>query len=182
MSTNASRISTIQSLFTLSDSQSLPLWLESGWAIDARLGHITREHEDIDVAYPLERHEDYLAILHNLGFDRYKAMDYGFLMWQGDVLLDSEPCERLNGEYNFARFPPGSCPDEKQGLIDGYPLRCLSWEAIYYEFIGYLDEVPKTRWREKDLTGFNIVESRLEAASREALKALYNSNQRNVQP
>jgi 2''-aminoglycoside nucleotidyltransferase len=149
MSTNASRISTIQSLFTLSDSQSLPLWLESGWAIDARLGHITREHEDIDVAYPLERHEDYLAILHNLGFDR---------------------------------FPPGSCPDEKQGLIDGYPLRCLSWEAIYYEFIGYLDEVPKTRWREKDLTGFNIVESRLEAASREALKALYNSNQRNVQP
>lgn len=45
----------IRDLFTAAEQRSLPLWLENGWAIDARLRRVTRDHEDIDVVYPQQR-------------------------------------------------------------------------------------------------------------------------------
>jgi aminoglycoside 2''-adenylyltransferase len=50
---------------------------------------------------------------------------------------------------------------EKQGSINGRPVRCLSWEAIYVEFLGYASEVPKREWRSKDYRSFAIVQSHI---------------------
>ncbi|MBT3233135.1 MAG: hypothetical protein HN356_09995 [Calditrichaeota bacterium] len=52
------QIEVIKKLFTASELCDIPLWLGSGWAIDARLGEITREHGDIDIAFPSEKREE----------------------------------------------------------------------------------------------------------------------------
>ena len=44
---NKAHIALIHDLFAETEEKNLPLWLESGWAIDAKLQEITREHDDI---------------------------------------------------------------------------------------------------------------------------------------
>lgn len=173
MSTTDQQALIIQQLFTEAEHKGIPLWLESGWAIDARLGRITRMHEDIDIAYPKDQEAAYLDLLQHLGFDRHETMDYGFLRWHGDILIDSEPCHLINGQYNFTAFPARSCPVEKEGVICGYSIRCLSWEALYFEFLGYIQEVPMAQWREKDFYSLQIIEAHLSEERRQSLKQLY---------
>ncbi len=79
MNKTKAQVDTIKKLFQEAELQGIPIWLESGWAIDARLGRITREHEDIDIAFALEKWSAYIQILENLGFENYEKMDYGFL-------------------------------------------------------------------------------------------------------
>ena len=64
---NDLHIELIHQLFSEADQIDMPLWLQGGWAIDAKLNHITREHEDIDIAYPGDRNTDFLALLDSLG-------------------------------------------------------------------------------------------------------------------
>src|SRR5690606_36993090 len=85
-------INTIHQLFGKSESCGIPIWLESGWAIDARLGQITRDHEDIDIAFPWEQNGSFFLLLKELGFRDYVEMDYGFIMSKGDIIIDAEPC------------------------------------------------------------------------------------------
>jgi hypothetical protein len=44
---NTQHIVLIDRLFTAAETIDLPLWLPGGWAIDAKLHRITREHQDI---------------------------------------------------------------------------------------------------------------------------------------
>ena len=169
-STILAHVSAIIELFDAADKVHLPLWLESGWAIDARLGRITRPHEDIDIAFPEERRAEYIGLIEGLGFGAHEFLDYGFLSLRGDVLLDSEPSFLIEGECGSLRFPAGSCPMEKQGSINGRPIRCLSWEAIYVEFLGYASEVPKREWRSKDHHSFAIVQSHICSEIQEQLR------------
>ncbi len=60
---NDLHIELIHQLFSEADQIDMPLWLQGGWAIDAKLNRITREHEDIDIAYPGDRNADFLAAM-----------------------------------------------------------------------------------------------------------------------
>jgi aminoglycoside 2''-adenylyltransferase len=163
-------IQVIRALLDGAGAAGFPLWLESGWAIDARLGRITRPHEDIDVAYPKDREEDYLTLLRSLGFGGREDTDYGFLIRQGDVLVDTEACYRSGDGYGFPGYPPGSCPWEKEGEIAGCAVRCVSWEAMYVEFLGCRVEIPRAEWREKEFESLRRVEAHLDEAVRERLR------------
>ena len=167
-------IEIIKKLMSSSEEAGIPLWLESGWAIDARLGRVTREHEDIDIAFPSERQRDYVRLAESLGFGNYEQMDYGFLMSMEKVLLDSEACVCVDGEYTFEGFPKGSCPLEEEGQIDDSRVRCVSWEAVYFEFLGYMDLVPRAKWREKDFAGLRIVRAHVTPSRQRELRKRYS--------
>lgn len=167
---NAEHIAAIRELFDAAEERDLLLWLENGWAIDARLGRITRDHEDIDVAFPKEREDDYLSLIESLGYARHESTDYGFLRWRGEVLLDSEPCWKKAGEYGFENFPTGSCPLAKEGILQGYAVRCVSWEATYFEILGYIREIPEQQWRPKDFQSLRLVQSSLEEGTKRAME------------
>src|SRR5438552_1748485 len=109
----ALHIAAIRELFDAAESRGYYLWLENGWAIDARLGRITRAHEDIDIAFPKECEAEYRLLIEDLGYAGHELLDYGFLSWRGGVCLDSEPCHQFDGRYSFEGFPEGSCPGEK---------------------------------------------------------------------
>lgn len=151
----------IKSIFEVASSRGVPLWLESGWAIDARIGQITREHDDIDIAYPEEHHEAFVNLLADLGFAEFEQLDYGFLMSQNGVLIDSEPCAKVGTAYELPGFPAGSCPDRPEGRMDWGPIRCISWQAMYFEFLTYEQEVPRAAWRPKDHDSLRLIEQHL---------------------
>lgn len=155
---NSAHIKLIHELFALAEARGLPLWLESGWAVDARLNKVTRTHEDIDLAVPAERAGEFRALLaESFGVNGFEQTGYGFLASAGGVLLDCEPCTLVEGRYELDGAPRGSCPDAKQGVIHGVPVRCTSWEAILWEYFHYLEEVPYLAWPAKDRESYRLV-------------------------
>ncbi len=90
-----------------------------GSAIDARLGRVTREHDDIDMTLPGERRGELEAIVEMLGGRVMEELDYRFLAEIGDELLDSEPAWWADEAYEIAEAPQGSCPEAAEGVIAG---------------------------------------------------------------
>jgi 2''-aminoglycoside nucleotidyltransferase len=175
---NTEHIELIYELLQECDLINLPLWLESGWAIDARLRRITREHQDLDLAIPAERMDEFKQLLVERGAVQFQETDYGFLVQIGNrVSLDCEPCF-WNGEaYEIEGMPPGSCPMEKQGMIAGVPLRCVSWPSILYEYLFYQEEVPFSSWPAKDKASYRLVQQAIGEKRVAELRTLFGSTQ-----
>jgi aminoglycoside 2''-adenylyltransferase len=176
---NSVQLPLIFELFDAAENLGLPLWLESGWAIDARLGRITREHEDVDLAFPLERLEEFTSLLQLFDCGVFEKTDYGFLVYARGVLLDCEACVKQPNGYELEGVPAGSCPWEKQGSIAGVAVRCTSWDAILWEYLYYLDEVPQSDWREKDFGSYETVCRVLGQAAVERLQATFAAGKHN---
>jgi aminoglycoside 2''-adenylyltransferase len=157
MSSNGEQIRVLSAVLDATDRISLPVWLESGWAIDARLGRVTREHDDIDLAVPAERMHEFQALLDTLGAGPREAVDYGFLTRLDGVLLDCEPCHAAGDGYELDGAPPGSCPAVPEGTIAGRAVLCTSWPAIAWEYFHFLDEVPFEEWPAKDVASYALV-------------------------
>ncbi|MDI9725517.1 aminoglycoside nucleotidyltransferase ANT(2'')-Ia, partial [Acinetobacter baumannii] len=43
-------------MLAAADERNLLLWIGGGWAIDSRLGRVTRNHDDIVLTFPGVRH------------------------------------------------------------------------------------------------------------------------------
>lgn len=143
-------------LLAAAEGAGLPLWLSGGWAIDARLNRVTREHGDIDVAFPRERESGLVSLLQSTGPFSLERTDYGFLARSGTLLVDCEPCVLAGSAYEIDGPPAGSCPWDRQGVIAGTAVRCVSWEAILWDYFHYLEEVPRSGWAAKDLAGYAL--------------------------
>ncbi|MBV6621289.1 aminoglycoside nucleotidyltransferase ANT(2'')-Ia, partial [Acinetobacter baumannii] len=46
---DTTKVALIHQILAAADERNLPLWIGGGWAIDARLGRVTRKHDDIDL-------------------------------------------------------------------------------------------------------------------------------------
>jgi aminoglycoside 2''-adenylyltransferase len=147
------------------DTLRLPLWLQGGWAVDARLGRITREHHDIDFAVPSDRLEEFESMLARLGAGTPHRVDYGFLVHVDGVLLDCEPCIPAAEGYELGGVPAGACPEAREGVLRGRPVHCASWTAIAWDYFHYLDEVPLARWPAKDRDAWALVRAEVGVAT-----------------
>lgn len=153
---NTQHIALIHRLFATAETINLPLWLQGGWAIDGKLKRVTREHQDIDIAFPAERQAEFISLLQSFGSSAIEETDYGFLTTVDGVLVDCEPCVRIGDAYELEGLPPGTCPWEKQGSIAKEFLRCTSWEAILWDYFYYLEEVPQSSWRPDDFESYAL--------------------------
>jgi aminoglycoside 2''-adenylyltransferase len=154
---NTQHITLIHRLFAAAETINLPLWLQGGWAIDGKLDRITREHQDVDVAFPADRRAEFISLLQSLGGSAIEETDYGFLITLDGILVDCEPCLRSGENYELEGLPGGTCPWEKQGIIAGKYIRCVSWEAILWDYFYYLEEVPQSSWRSQDFESYTLV-------------------------
>jgi 2''-aminoglycoside nucleotidyltransferase len=155
--TQRAQIALIHTLMQQAAAQDMPLWLESGWAVDARQGRVTREHGDIDLAVPAPRISDFKNTLRKLGAGAFEETDYGFLVHVQNILLDCEPCHPIDGAYELEDVPPGACPLDAQGTLQGEPVRCVSWHAILWEYFYYLQELPYEAWPRKDKDSYAFI-------------------------
>lgn len=175
MSTTHLRL--IHRLMAEAEAQGLPLWLQGGWALDARLRRITREHEDLDLAFPQERRAEFTALLASLGGGAIEETQYGFLIPLEGILLDAEPCVRTGEAYELEGLPPGSCPWDKQGSLEGQPVRCVSWEAILWDYFHYRLEVPQSSWRAKDFASYSLARAAFGEAETDRLHQRFKAQQ-----
>lgn len=102
--------------------------------------------------------------------------DYGFLMTVAGILVDAEPCERLGDGYELAGLPEGSCPAESQGLLEGHSLRCVSWEAILWDYFHFMRELPLADWPEKNVKAFALVRDAYGHEATENLEQMFRKN------
>lgn len=167
------QIKAIKEIFTRCKRENIPLWLDGGWAIDAQLGKVTREHGDIDVVFPEDRRGDYYHIVRDLGFMITEEMDYGFLATRGDILLDSEVCKKVGDHYEIEDQPENACTAGNVGQLDGVQVDCVSWDKMFYEFLFLDQEVKREDWEPKHFASLRIIESHLSPEARQRLKELF---------
>ena len=172
---DTTQVTLIHQILAAADERNLPLWIGGGWAIDARLGRVTRKHDDIDLTFPGERRGELEAIVEMLGGRVMEELDYGFLAEIGDELLDCEPAWWADEAYEIAEAPQGSCPEAAEGVIAGRPVRCNSWEAIIWDYFYYADEVPAVDWPTKHIESYRLACTSLGAEKVEVLRAAFRS-------
>lgn len=171
---NTLHIDLIRRILHAADLQRMPLWIGGGWAIDARLGRITRPHDDIDLTFPGERREAFETLITALGGRVLEETGYGFLAELEGVLLDCEPAHWNGHAYEIEDTPPGSCPDAAEGRLDGLVLRCNSWEAILWDYFYYTNEVPWTEWPDKHVRSYELACAAFGTVNVEVLRAAFD--------
>jgi aminoglycoside 2''-adenylyltransferase len=174
---NTEQIELIKTLFAKAEEHGIMLWLQSGWAIDARLGKVMREHDDIDVAFPLEQQEAFEALLKDLGCENKESEKYGFIMHKDGVAIDCEPCVKTDKGYSFDNAPDNSCPLEKEGAIEGFEVRCVTWDYMYYEFLFFKQEVKIEDWSTKHFDSIKIIEQHISLKRRQEIEELFKQSQ-----
>lgn len=172
---DTTQVALIHQILAAADERNLPLWIGGGWAIDARLGRVTRKHDDIDLTFPGERRGELEVIVEMLGGRVTEELDYGFLAEIGDELLDCEPAWWADEAYEIAEAPQGSCPEAAEGVIAGRPVRCNSWEAIIWDYFYYAHEVPPVDWPAKHIESYRLACTSLGAEKVEVLRAAFRS-------
>jgi aminoglycoside 2''-adenylyltransferase len=173
---NSAQLDLIKEIFTKAEQRGIPLWLASGWAIDARLGNTIREHDDIDIVFPQEKRAEFEALLQELGCDNKQETDYGFLMYKDGIQIDTEPCQSMGTGYGFEGYPDNSCPYDKEGQLGEWNVRVVSWEGMLYKFMFFKEDVPEQDWNTKNIQNLKIVEAHVDPKRRAEIQELFNTN------
>lgn len=95
---NTRHIALIHHLSAAAEAIDLSLWLQGGWAIDG-IHRVTREYQDIDVAFPTDRKAELLLLLRSLGGNAIEETDYGQITID-KILVDCEPCVLTGGVHD----------------------------------------------------------------------------------
>jgi lincosamide nucleotidyltransferase A/C/D/E len=115
-----------------------------GWAVDALLGRVTRDHGDLDLAIDTADVERAVALLGDVGFaidaDERPAR---LALRDGDRVVDLHPvvwaADGLGRQTGLAGevfiYPPGST--QAVGRISGREIRCLTPELLVRFHEGY---------------------------------------------
>lgn len=115
-----------------------------GWAVDALLGHPTRDHGDLDLAVDAADIDRAIDALEKLGLgidvdarparlalcDGRRAVDLHPVAWDADGT--GRQSTGTGGEYVY---PPGST--HARGRIGGREVRCLTPELLVTFHVGY---------------------------------------------
>ena len=145
---NARHVELIRRLLLRADAVDLPLWLTGGWAVDARLGRMTRVHAVIGLGVPAERMAEFEHLLQGFAAAERVARAHGFNLRVEGVVLECEPCRDVNGAYELDGAPANACPDAREGRVGGVAVRCASWQAILWRHFHGLHGQPSAAERE----------------------------------
>ncbi len=98
-------------------------------------------------------------LLTTLGYRIREETDYGFMARRGEVELGKKYCVKQGDQYSFDDCPPAYCPQASEGLLNGVPVRCVSWEAMFLEKLTDPREIPWSEWQPKDHESFEVIAS-----------------------
>lgn len=173
---NDLQLALLGSLLQAADRRRLPLWIGGGWAIDARLGRITRPHDDLDLTFPGERRAEFEEMITELGGQVGEETEYGFLAEVRGVLLDCEPAWWTGHAYEVTGAPHGTCPEQAEGRLGDLRLRCSSWEAVAWDYLYYEEEVPVSQWPAKHHHSYALVREALGEKAMERLRVAFSAH------
>ena len=128
-------------IIALLEENGLEVYVDGGWAVDAVLGEQTRPHDDLDIAMPHAQVSRLRALLGTRGFRGQRRDD----SWECNFVLADEAGRRLDvHSYTFdaAGLNVGGVPYRAeqltgQGVIGGYPVRCIPPDWLVRFHTGY---------------------------------------------
>jgi hypothetical protein len=141
-------------------------WLFGGGGLDARIGRITREHDDVEFWVERVNAERSKALLLEAGATalptqppeeacEYAWDDVSFSTAYFDRQSDESFSQPL-GRFSDWLFPPGSFGEESMTL-DGTPVLAMSVSGM----LAMKEQFPSLRngrpWRQKDITDMEIL-------------------------
>lgn len=133
-------------LLTRFNEDGIHVWIDGGWAVDALLGYQTRPHGDLDIVVEEKDVSRIRHLLNNCGYidkvdDDTRAWNFVMNDRAGRevdvhvIVFDSN----RNGIYGPSKlgltYPADSLTG--RGLIDGYPVSCISPEWLVQFHTGY---------------------------------------------
>jgi lincosamide nucleotidyltransferase A/C/D/E len=129
-------------LIELLEQHGLEVYVDGGWAVDALLGQPTRVHQDLDIALPHKHLSTLRDLLSTKGYQEQPRAD----SWECNfVLVDASGREVDVHLYTLdeAGNHIGGVEYRREhltgkGLINGYPVRCISPEWLVKFHSGYL--------------------------------------------
>ena len=172
---NARHVALIRRILLRAEAIELPLWLTGGWAMDARLGRMTRVHADIDFAFPAERTAEFEHLLRGFAAEAPEPNGAGFLVRVEGVLLDCQPCVQRDGGHAIDGMPVGSCPDAKEGRVAATEVRCASWQTLLWDYFRHLHLRPLENWPPRSRDGYALACEAVGKAQAEAWLALFRA-------
>ncbi len=126
------------------EERAIPVSVAGGWAVDALVGRVTREHGDLDLAIDTTLVDRAIGVLGRIGLhldlderparltlgDGRRAVDLHPVAWgsDGTGIQDGSAGERFI-------YPPGST--DAAGRIGGRTVRCLTPELLIAFHLGY---------------------------------------------
>jgi lincosamide nucleotidyltransferase A/C/D/E len=120
------------------------LAIAGGWAVDALLGHETREHDDLDLAIDVAQIDRAVATLRDLGYDvAADQLPARIELRGGGRAVDLHPVtfgpDGVGHQPDLAgeayEYPPGSM--EARGRIGERTVRCLTPDLLVRLHDGY---------------------------------------------
>lgn len=119
----------------------IELYIDGGWGVDALLGEQTRPHSDLDIAV---QHRDVAKIRALLEANGYQDVPRGDT-WECNFVLGDDRGRQVDiHSYTFdaagrhvygVAYPSASLTGS--GLINGYPVKCISPEWLVKFHTGY---------------------------------------------
>jgi lincosamide nucleotidyltransferase A/C/D/E len=134
-------------------------WLFGGWALDAQIGHITREHGDIEFWIErgdVDRSQVVLVRAGATGLSTEHPEEAFEFDWDGvpfsTACFDRQPDGgvTIEGRWSDWAFPAGSFGDDT-GTLDGFPVPTMSLAGM----LAMKEQFPRLRngrpWRPQDI-------------------------------
>ncbi|MEU6714716.1 hypothetical protein ABZ897_24900 [Nonomuraea sp. NPDC046802] len=111
------------------------VWIGGGWGIDALVGRVTRDHNDLDLLHRVEQEPEVIAVLEAAGYTERAGVVPGrparFVMaGPGEIDLhplefgaDGSAIQRLDDRGGHFAYPADAFA---RGVIEGVMVQCLS--------------------------------------------------------
>jgi hypothetical protein len=164
--TTEGQLRVIRKVIAVTQATGISAWLFGGWGLDARIGHIRREHGDVE--FWVERIDagrskaalvaagaTALATQPPAEACEFTWDDVPFSTAYFDRQADGSFCQPL-GRWSDWRFPPGSFGDEP-GTLDGTPVLAMSVAGM----LAMKEQFPHLRngrpWRPKDIADISVL-------------------------
>jgi lincosamide nucleotidyltransferase A/C/D/E len=138
--------STVVELLHLLETEGIIVWMDGGWAVDALLDEQTRTHSDLDLVVKAQDVQRMRLILEARTYtdqERDNTTEWNFVL--GDaaghdvdlhvVTLDANGDGIYGPPEQGMRYPKDSLTG--RGVINGYPVRCISPEWLVKFHTGY---------------------------------------------
>lgn len=169
------QLQVIKAVTTALDTAGIRAWLFGGWGLDARIGHITREHGDVE--FWIERADGELSktILVTAGataLETQPPTESCEFTWRGTdfstAYFDRQPdgaFSQPDGRWSDWLFPPDSFTDEPV-MLEGFPVLTMSSAGM----LAMKEQYPRLRngspWRPKDVSDIETLQDLVASETR----------------
>ncbi len=165
------QLDVIKAVAAALDAAGIRAWLFGGWGLDARVGHITREHGDVEFwieRVDSERSKTVLVTAGATALETQPPTESCEFTWRGTdfstAYFDRQPdgaFSQPDGRWSDWLFPPGSFTDESV-VLEGYPVLTMSSAGM----LAMKEQYPRLRhggpWRAKDVADIATLQALVE--------------------